>query len=423
MGQSPFEKQLFERNLQMSRLRQEGLSADDIAARLGVDRSTVFRVLGRWGREGARGLSPHSRRPHTSPADPAPGLRAEVLALRRAAGFGADKIRAMLEEQGRWADLPCARVIHRILAEEGLIETRQPRNRRPLVDYHQTLQALRPNHIVGVDVKRDHYLVSRPVAVAGALDMFSRVVVARVATSVTAREAAHLLLDYTERWGAPERVKADNDMRFLGQVEGTNPGLFMRLVLALGATPVFIPVGRPRWNAHIERFFRTWDREFWMRTKWSGWADMVRDHAQFIERYNERRPHDALRRANAQLDLPRPVPRLAHEGGAPGHRVRRLTKRQIADLRRQVQDGRIGLRCGRIEFLRQVHCGQVRFKAHDFDLPDSLEGKIVRGVIDVRPRLTRWPVTLYFRQMEISKSTFTLAPYARGRQEHDLGNE
>ncbi|MDR9366396.1 MAG: hypothetical protein RI575_13740 [Balneolaceae bacterium] len=74
----------------------------------------------------------------------------------------------------------------------------------------------------------------------------------------------------------PNALQMDNELAFRGSNRYPRSfGTVIRLALALGIAPVFIPVGEPWRNGIIERFNHTWDRRFfdprWLPTL-SIWA-------------------------------------------------------------------------------------------------------------------------------------------------------
>ena len=69
--------------------------------------------------------------------------------------------------------------------------------------------------------------------------------------------------------------------------------LFAATLRGLGARHILIPPRTPRWNAKIERFFRTLDTEWAHSRVWPNSTRRDRALASFIRFYNRRRPHSA----------------------------------------------------------------------------------------------------------------------------------
>lgn len=411
MKKLTYQQRFFERNVAIVQLLREGRKPAEVTELVGVCRATVYNVQRRLKAQGLAGLRPQSKRPKHPRNVFSVQLREQIVALRRRLGYGADKIQAILQADPAVEEsVPCARTIHTMLAVAGLLEPAK-RRRRPFrdsaSDFYQTRRPEAPNHIVELDIKQGHWLApGQPVTVIAIKDLFSKVAVARLCEHATSQEVGWAILDYIERFGAPQRLKSDNDMRFLGQLASGNPGLITRLLFALGIRQVLVPPGSPRWNANIERFLRTWDDECWSREHWEDWEHLRQGHARFLERYLVERPHDTLRRQQTLWGFTRPMPLAVFQQALPAEKVNRPAEQLLRRLRRQLQEKRIGLRNGALEFVRRVKHQGVHFKGQHYQLPQAFEGKHVRALIDVRSREQYWNVRFFYRDLEISKNRY-----------------
>jgi transposase len=128
-----------------------GHRAAEVAAQLGCSRTTVYKWLARYRREGAAGLADRPSRPRRCPHRTAPALEARILAARRAHRRGAQWTAAELGL--------CASTVGRVIARHGLPRlsnldtlTGQPVRRGPMsgVRYERD----RPGELIHVDTKR-----------------------------------------------------------------------------------------------------------------------------------------------------------------------------------------------------------------------------------------------------------------------------
>ena len=113
-----------------------GADVVEVAASVGVHRSTVHRWVGRYLSGQLPGLADRSHRPHSLPRQIAEAVEVAVAEMRREhPRWGSRRIRLeMLRRPGPWAGgelvVPAERTIDRILHRQGLLRAR-PRRLRP----------------------------------------------------------------------------------------------------------------------------------------------------------------------------------------------------------------------------------------------------------------------------------------------------
>jgi|GEM_PF-1264588 len=147
-----------------------GMSVSDAARRFGVSRRWVQVLVSRYRAEGQGGLTPRSRRPHTSPGATEAATRARVLGLRDeldAAGLdaGAESIRDRLAVQG--LTVPSTSTIYRILRAGDRV-TPQP-HKRPRSSWTR-FQAPAPNSCWQSDMTHWHLTHTAGVEIISWLD-------------------------------------------------------------------------------------------------------------------------------------------------------------------------------------------------------------------------------------------------------------
>jgi transposase InsO family protein len=244
------------RDLVEAHLR-EGRSVGELAAAHGVHRSWLYKLLGRYRREGEPGLLARSRRPRRSPSALSPALRRQILELRRrlvARGLdgGAVTIHWRLERRGRAA--PSVSTIWRLLRREGLV-TPQPR-KRPRSSLIRFVASL-PNECWQADMTHWTIAAGREVEIVNVIDDHSRLCVAAAAFAVTrAIDTAEVFAAARRRYGTPQALLTDNGCIFTAEHRGGKVVLQTELGRWGCSTSMPGPITpRPaaRWSASIRR--------------------------------------------------------------------------------------------------------------------------------------------------------------------------
>lgn len=208
--------------------------------------------------------------------------------------YGAEKIRITLAENG-------IRVgkerIRKIMNELGLVSIREnaKSNYKKRQEYqkrnllNQDFKATRQNEIWVSDItyfKIKDYAVYLCVI----LDLFSRRV---VGYRISRKSSTHLVTAtfkaaFQER-GNPTHLTFHSDRG--GQYTSDT---FCRLLLDCNVQQSFSNSGRPYDNAVVETFFATFKKEEAYRRDYSSEADFRKSVEQYIQFYNETRPHKTL---------------------------------------------------------------------------------------------------------------------------------
>lgn len=241
------------------RRHRSGESVASIATSLGRSRQWVYKWLARAATADPAWASDRSRRPHISshalPTDVVEAVRLVRLELYNGGLLcGSQNIRWRLEDLAV-TPLPSVRTITRILAREGLTHRRTGRY-VPKGTSYPTLPATRPNQVHQLDYVGPCYL-------QGPVRFWSLntvdVATIRCAVEPVASRAGQATVDALwatwHRLGLPEHVQADNELVFYGSP--THPrgmGPLIRLCLAHGIEPWFIPFREPWRNGVVERF-------------------------------------------------------------------------------------------------------------------------------------------------------------------------
>ena len=148
----------------------------------------------------------------------------------------------------------------------------------------------RPNAVWALDFMSDTLYGGRRFRTLNILDEGVREVLAiEVDTSLPAARVLRVLDQVTAWRGQPQAIRLDNGPEFLAD-------RFASWCADRGIALRYIQPGKPNQNAFIERFNRTYRHEVLDAYVFES-LDQVREiSAQWMQEYNEERPHDALAR-------------------------------------------------------------------------------------------------------------------------------
>jgi transposase InsO family protein len=327
----------------------DGVSVTALCAELEISRQTYYRLRRRYEEEGPAGLVPRSRRPHSSPGAVDAALELEIIRLRTDEGWpdpprGAASIADALRRSG--VACPAVSTIHRVLVRNGLVAP-QPQ-KRPRASYTRFTYP-DPNGCWQIDATR--WVLAEGGADGGeawvmdVLDDHSRVVVAAQAcpapTTAAAQAAVHT---GGQRWGLPARVLSDNGPCFGGVARS---GDFVEGLALLGIQAVHARPFHPQTCGKIERFHQTLKR--WLRTqpRAQTLAQLQAQLDWFVQFYNHRRPHRALRGATpAEAWAARTPAGPAQEPIAVGRPARVTLSRHTVSRGGVIYLGRTGIGLG-----------------------------------------------------------------------------
>lgn len=296
------------------------LTVSEAAARYGVSRQHVHRLLARYRDGGIDAVEPRSRAPHSNPNRLPPELAERVVALRRqltAAGLdaGPETIRWHLEREG--ARVPSTATIRRLLHAAGLVVP-EPR-KRPRSAYTR-FAAEQPNEVWQSDFTHWRLADGRDVEILNWLDDHARFLLSCTAHApVTGPAVVSTFLAAVTEHGTPATTLTDNGMVFTARFRG-GKNAFEYLLGTLGVTQKNGKPNHPQTQGKVERFHQTLKR--WLAGQPPA-ADLPTLQAHldtFTRLYNHDRPHRALGRrtpADAYTATPKAAP--AAPGSSSSH--------------------------------------------------------------------------------------------------------
>lgn len=300
--------------------------------------------------------------PHTTQRT-AHAIEDRVLTVRRdlketslLGEYGAAAIRRELLARGI-AAVPALPTINRILRRRGAFDAHR-RVRRPppppgwyLPDVAQGLAELESFDIVEGLVIQDGPQVDVLTSVA----LYSGLVGAWPADSLTATLIAERVVVHWQEVGVPTYAQFDNDTRFQGPHQHRDAiGRVIRLCLSLSVVPVFVPPREMGFQAAIESFNGRWQAKVWARFHHKSLAALQECSTQYVAAYRAR---TAARRDAAPERRPFPTPWQC-DPQAPLH--------------------------GQMIFLRRTSdCGAVTLLGRPFNVAPLWPHRLVRCEVDL----------------------------------------
>lgn len=267
----------------------------ELCAEYGISRKTGYKWKERFVQDGVSGLVNHSRRPNNSQGiDEA--VVCQIVKLKLAhLGWGARKLRAVLERTIAKDDLPSESSFKRILTKAGLVESRRRVRSEQTGRVQNPLKAERPNQVWTIDFKGWWYTRDRarfePLTIR---DQFSRYVLCAQALDNAQTETVQTqMMRVFQKHGLPEVIRSDNGAPFAASNSPLGLSRLSAWWLTLGIDLDRIAPGRPDQNGAHERMHRDMAWEVECRAA----EDRSTQQASLDEwrrTFNEERPHEAL---------------------------------------------------------------------------------------------------------------------------------
>ena len=348
----------------MVKLVRQGKSQRAVARQLRVTLHTVQRWLAR-----AEGLeleavnwSERSHLAHTIANRTSPEVEQKICVLRKqlessgALGFsGAQSIHEALQGS---QDKPSVRTIGRILRRRGFLDKpRRIRSAAPPAGWYLPELAGRSVDLDCFDVIEDLRMEG-----FGLLQVFTaRTLWAPLAEAWPAEVASttfiiEALQAHWKRNGLPQFAQFDNDVRFQGGHNHPDViGRVMRLCLALGVTPVFVPPLEIGFQGIIENFNGLWQQKVWARFHHENMDSLTQRSQRFTTAYRQH-----LARTHELQPLRRPFPESL-----------KLDWQQRPS--------------GRLIYLRRTsEKGAIKLLGHSWEIDPLWQHRLVRSEVDLQ---------------------------------------
>jgi putative transposase len=281
----------------VSELLEGNYSMAELCASYNISRKTGYKWLDRYNECGPAGLVDLSRAPHHHPHAVRHEVKSAVLEIKgrfNQCHWGARKIDWQLrKEHPDWQHYPAKSTIGLILKNEGLVVSRR-RARRSSPTSMPLTNGLTPNDVWCADFK-GHFATGdgkrcNPLTIS---DHSSRYLlccrhVDTMGYDAVKRQFACVFREY----GLPFVIRTDNGLPFSSRgIAGISS--LNAWWIRLGIYPERIEPGNPQQNGRHERIHRTLKQDTAAPPAKSTALQQKR-FDEFIEYYNNRRPHEAL---------------------------------------------------------------------------------------------------------------------------------
>lgn len=259
-----------------------------------ISRTTAYKWLDRYEREGEPGLIDRSRARHTQESHTSEFLQRRILEVKQKySSWGPKKILGYLKRHHPNESWPSCTTVGNILSKNGLTCTRKKRKRFPAKD--QPLSHCNaPNDIWCVDFKgwfkTKDCIKCDPLTVTDAHSRY--ILYCSKIHSGKCKDVWRTMEKLFHRYGLPKYLRHDNGPPFATSGVGRLSALSVNLIKA-GVTPEWIDPGKPYQNGRHERMHLTLKQEATFPLKLSLREQQMK-FREFIEYFNNERPHEAI---------------------------------------------------------------------------------------------------------------------------------
>ncbi len=272
----------------------EGEKMAAVCREFGISRKTGYKIFNRYQDEGLQGLVDRPRSPYRHPNRLPFQVETVILQIKRDhPTWGAPKIRGKLGKTYPTVRLPAASTIHAVLDRHGLVKRRKRRRHKA---QGTDLSAGRsPNALWCADYKGQFRLGNRrycyPLTIT---DYRSRYLLACEGLESTREAGAFAVFERTfKAFGLPTAIRTDNGVPFASPHALYGLSRLAVWWLRLGIAIERIKPGHPQQNGRHERMHLTLKNEATRPPSYNFLQQQER-FDEFIEGYNNERPHQAL---------------------------------------------------------------------------------------------------------------------------------
>ena len=367
-----------QRRVRISAVRRHlrGGSVTKICRSVGKSRRWFYYWLHRYSPSDKHWARTRSRAPHRQPRKVSKSIERLVCQIRKRLLEHRYSQRGAVAIQWEFRRLgvdpfPAIWTINRIIQRHKLWRNQRRTHHRPL---YPKITASKPGVLHQLDLVGPRYLRGGVRFYNSHLiDTYSNAVALEVLPTKQAEAICQALLAQWRRLGVPRFLQVDNELSFRGSNRYPRSfGLLVHLCLYAGVEIIFIPEGEPWRNGIVERFNDTHDKSFFRRQRFSSLEHLGTETYVFEQFHNQHHRYAKLGQ--------RP-PSAVHK---PSLRTKRLSRLDLATLRRSWRDGRIS-------FVRLTdRNGSVRFFAERFIVDPTLVHEYVKGTISTRDNLLRF---------------------------------
>jgi transposase InsO family protein len=272
----------------------DGEKMASLCREFGISRKTGYKIFNRYKDEGLRGLEDRARSPYRHPNRLPFQVETAILRIKREhMSWGAPKIREKLIKLYPGIKPPATSTIHATLDRHGLVQRRK--RRRYKAQGTELSHARAPNALWCADYKGQFRLGNRrycyPLTVS---DYRSRYLLACEGLESTREASAFPVFERVfKEFGLPAAIRTDNGVPFASPHALFGMSRLAVWWLRLGIAIERIKPGHPQQNGRHERMHLTLKQETTRPPSYNFLQQQAR-FDDFIEGYNQDRPHQAL---------------------------------------------------------------------------------------------------------------------------------
>jgi len=134
-------------------------------------------------------------------------------------------------------------------------------------------------------------------------------------TDKSAKSIAPCLIDFWQNYEIPDFLQMDNELSFRGSNRHPRGlGVLLRVALANGVSPVFIPPAEPWRNGIIEKFNNTVQRRFYESQKFSSFEELEEKAINFSKFHNSNHRYSSQANRTPDLLIDSPDARIRLKG-------------------------------------------------------------------------------------------------------------
>lgn len=258
-----------------------------------ISRTTGYKWIKRFDKEGLPGLKDRSKRPKSKCSEVPHEITVKIVAYRQAhPSWGATKIRKILQRE--FQKVPSRRTVHRVLQDCNLVSTRRAKKRKS--DQNRVvLKSKYPNHVWTTDFKgwwrtKDGKKVF-PLTIRDEYSKFVLAIDVLPSPSLDLVKAGFIRC--FQQYGLPEYIRCDNGTPFASSQSFCGISRLSAWWMRLGIVPNFIPRGCPQYNGGHERMHLDMAKDLEVTpARAISQQQVVADG--WREDFNKIRPHQAL---------------------------------------------------------------------------------------------------------------------------------
>lgn len=272
----------------------DGESMSAMCREFGISRKTGYKIYHRYKDYGLNGLQDKSRRPYRNAHKLPFQVERSILAIKKERPtWGAPKIREKLIRKYPMIKPPAKSTVHAVLERHGLVKRRK--SRRYKARGTDLSNPKSPNGLWCADYKGEFMLGNRkycyPLTIT---DYSSRYLLACEGLESTKESFAFTQFEQVfKQYGLPDAIRTDNGIPFASPNALFGLSRLSVWWLRLGIAIERIKPGNPQQNGRHERMHLTLKKEATKPASFNFLQQQGR-FDDFIEQYNNDRPHQAL---------------------------------------------------------------------------------------------------------------------------------